>query len=412
MIRRAFLSAALAALPVTAGAQEHATPVVTPAAPVRDVVVTGVRLKDSEAALRACIARKCPPDQDIDATLGHAENQFVAGDYHAARQTLLSGISRDHRYARQYPVQVADLMRANARIAAHLGEGDSFLFSAIDVVRALKAGLPDDDYRVLVAQVELGDTYAKSRRVDEALDMYKQVTARARRLNLPVVEGYARLRAATLLYVLADANIGGYAQDAKRAIDALVAETDPRLSAFAFAARVLKARMAAKDGNNAAIDQLVADYRHMAGVGAGGKPMLLYSPPLKQDLAKSARQFGGGETLNQMAMDDFDNQWVDISFWIAPDGHVTDADVLRQSSKLQDYWVKPILDSIGGRRYSALAIDPGQPGLLRVERYTFTSRWTNNVAGTHMRQREPTPQIEMLDLTVDPPATGQGTTVK
>ena len=40
----------------------------------REIVVTARSLKDTEADLKACLARKCPPDQDIKATLAHAEN--------------------------------------------------------------------------------------------------------------------------------------------------------------------------------------------------------------------------------------------------------------------------------------------------------------------------------------------------
>jgi hypothetical protein len=57
-------------------------------------------------------------------------------------------------------------------------------------------------------------------------------------------------------------------------------------------------------------------------------------------------------------------------------------------------------------------MDPNQPGALRVERYSFTSRWANNVTGTHMRTREPTPQIEMVDLTVEQPSGSQAAPAK
>lgn len=401
MIRPLFVMLALGAAPALAHTQQGpATP--TSAAPTRDVVVTGVRLKDTEAALRACIARKCPPKEDIDATIAHAENEFVAGDYHGARQTLQSSIGRNRRYGKQYPIDVSDLMRANSRVAVHLGEGDDYLFSANEVVRILKAGLPPDDYRVLGARTELADAYAKSRRIDLALDTYKDVAARARKLGLTGVEGYARLREAALLWALNEADVPGYADEMRHAIDSLIAETDPKLAPFAFGARLIKVRIAAKHGDSAAIDRLMADYRRTAP--ASTRTILLYSPPIEQNPASAARQAASGETLNQMAMDDFDNQWVDISFWVAPDGHVTDAGVLRQSGKLNDYWVKPILRSINGRRYAPLAMDPNQPGALRVERYTFTSRWANNVTGTHMRTREPMPQVEMVDLTVEQPA--------
>ena len=405
---RAFL-VAFAMLPLTAAAQERAA-APAPAPAPRDVLVTGVRLRDTDAALKACLARKCPPREDIDASLAHAENEFVAGDYHGARRTLLSSIGRNRRYSKQYPIDVSDLMRANSRIAVHLGEGNDYLYSANEVVRILKAGLPADDYRLLGARVELADAYAKSRSIDQALDIYRDVASRARALALPGVEGYARLREAVLLEALNEANISGYGDALRHAVDSLIADKNSQLAAYAFGARLIKARNAARRGNAAAIDQLIADYRRTAP--ASTRTILLYSPPIEQNPASAARQARSGETLNQMAMDDFDNQWVDISFWVAPDGHVTDAGVLRQSGKLNGYWVKPILQSINGRRYAPLAMDPTQPGVLRVERYTFTARWTNNVTGTHMREREPTPQVEMIDLTVDSPGEGKATPAK
>lgn len=397
---RAFLLAALAAFPTGATAQSHDS---AATAPARDIVVTGVRLKDSEAALAACLARKCPPDQDINATIAHAENQFIAGDYKAARRTLHGGIGRNWRYAHDYPVLVADLVRANSRVAGHLGETDDRLFSANAVVRALKAGLPDTDYRVLVARIEVGDDYAKSRRVDEALGVYKDAASRAHKLGLPVIEGYARLHMVVLLQILAENHDHGYEQDARHALDALIAETDPHMAAFAFAGRVLKAQAAARRGDDGAIDRLIADYRRV--VGGSARPMLLFSPPIGFNPALGARANAGGSTLNQMAMDNFEDQWVDISYLITPDGHVADADVLRQSRKLAGHWPDLVLAAIRARRYAPLAADADQAGMLRIERYTYTSPWVW-ATGSHMRKREGTPDIEMLDLTVDPPGTG------
>ena len=45
------------------------------------IVVTGTPLAESAKRLKDCIARHCPPKEDIDASLAHAENQFIAGDY-------------------------------------------------------------------------------------------------------------------------------------------------------------------------------------------------------------------------------------------------------------------------------------------------------------------------------------------
>lgn len=87
----------------------------------REIVVTARSLKDTEANLKACLARKCLPDQDIKATLAHAENQFVAGDYRNARSTLANALGRNRKHKEKYPIEVSDLLRANGNVATHLG---------------------------------------------------------------------------------------------------------------------------------------------------------------------------------------------------------------------------------------------------------------------------------------------------
>jgi hypothetical protein len=157
---------------------------------------------------------------------------------------------------------------------------------------------------------------------------------------------------------------------------------------------VLKAQAAARKGDSTAIDAVIADYRRMAS--ASPKPMLLFGPPIMMDPARGARP----------TSDHFDDQWVDISYWIAPDGRVTDADILRQGKGFTGDWAKPVLAAIGARRYAPLAMDGAQPGVLRIERYSYTAYWTVS-STSHIRKREATPVIEMLDLTVDPPVAAQ-----
>lgn len=159
-----------------------------------EVVVTAVPLKDAQAALAACLAQHCPPDKDIEATLAVAELQFVAGDYKDARGVMLKSIARNHRFAKTYPVAVSDVLRANSRVAAHLGETDAYHSGALDVVSALKAGLPETDERVLGAQIELADSFAKTGRPEAAVELYRRVAKRAHASGHPRAEGYALLR--------------------------------------------------------------------------------------------------------------------------------------------------------------------------------------------------------------------------
>ncbi|MFX7620706.1 hypothetical protein ABTJ52_20035, partial [Acinetobacter baumannii] len=76
----------------------------------KPIIVTAIRLKDSADAVRRCVERHCPPDQDIAAALAHAENQFLSGDYRGARNTLNAARGRDRRFASKFPVQVASLV--------------------------------------------------------------------------------------------------------------------------------------------------------------------------------------------------------------------------------------------------------------------------------------------------------------
>lgn len=384
----------LASSPAALAAQDK------PDASKPDIIVTGERLPDLQNALKACIDRKCPPDQDVNATLKVAEHQFIDGKYADARSTLLKSIGRNKRFAHDYPEPVADLLRANYRIAAHLGEGDVYRVGTFDMVSALKAGLPDSDPRVLGGEIEVGDMYARFNRFDEAVDKYSSVGRQAEKLGLYNIQGMARLRIVGLYSQLAMVLPFQYKSDAHKTADALINSTDPHMKPFGQAARVLMARLDAKTGDHSAVDKLIADYRTTDN---GVAPILLYAPPLKSaDDNNLGAQWGN--VLNKLSRTNYDGEWVDIGFWVTPDGRVSDAGVLRSGKPVDEpYWVKPILTGISARRYAPLKMDPSQPGVMRVERYTLTARLTTNT-GSRMPVRETRPQIEMLDLSVDPPA--------
>ena len=47
----------------------------------------------------------------------------------------------------------------------------------------------------------------------------------------------------------------------------------------------------------------------------------------------------------------FDDMWADVSFRIKPDGKVADVKIIRSKGDL--HWTRPLLISLGGRRYTA-----------------------------------------------------------
>ena len=391
------------ALPAAAAAQQ--TPKVQGA---NEATVTGLRLSDSERALQECIARKCPVDQDVAATLRHAENQFVAGKYTDARRTLGAGRGRTRRFAKEYPVPVSNLLRAMAVVASHLGEGEAYEFASIDSLVALKTGLPADDPQVLTARIEVADAYNRLGRFDAAEDLYRSVAKRAHELDLPNVAGLAEFHLASMFTAYAKTEPGIYAAGAVKAIDTLLAYTDPRYAQFVAAARVLKARQQLRGGDPKAVDAVIAELR---AAPPTDRPVLVYAP-LIESIRSSSRgayqtinnELGGATrtALSSLALRNYDDQWVDVGFYVTPEGQVADAAVLRQSAKLEsDDWVKPILSAISGRRYLPLKRARTDPGILRVERYTLTAL-IEDKPGTRIRGHAPAPRIEVLDLSVDP----------
>lgn len=373
-----------------------------------DVVVTGNRLSDTARALKECIARKCAPQEDIRATLAHAENLFVAGQYRNASRVLTAARGRDQRFAKQFPVEVSDLMRANARVSAHLGEPEEYQIATSETLSALKAGLPRDDWRVLAARIELGDMHAKFGRYESAIDAYSYVARRSRELNYPRVEGLASLRLANLYSGAAVSEPGLFGRDADDSLARLINDPRPEMKPFAQAASVLKARIDARRGDAHAVDYIIGELRKQP---ATERPTLIYAPTIAS-IRESARgdfqtvnnTFGGVlSPFSQLPLRILDEQWVDISFYVTPYGSVADAGILRASPKLESTdWTKPIIAALEKRRYLPLKVDPTSPGVLRVERYTLTS-WYRVVTGSRIPQRSPQPFIEMVDLSIDPP---------
>lgn len=351
----------------------------------RRIVVTGKPLQETERSLADCLRRKCPPDQDIDSTLAHAENLFLAGEYKEARRIALASIGRNKGHARAYPVPVSDLYRVNGRIAAHLGEGRSYESSTLAVRRTLKAGLPKDDLRLIGADLEVASMSASLGRFDTALRIYEEVERESRRIGREDLAGKARVLAAWTLH------LGGRTWLARKALEDIAADRSPGARMARLTSLILLSRLDRREGRLQSSDSLIGELRAMGGA----KPILLYSPRIELT-TRGVGRFGGSVT-HLMATDNFDDRWVDVGFWVTPDGRVDDAEILR--SRGSTSWAAPLLQSIAGRIYSPVA-DPG--GTYRVERYSYTSLWRSDVTGTRLRQRSPNARIEMLDLTAEP----------
>src|SRR5690349_6634013 len=139
----------------SAQAQAQAQPQSQPAAgPEQNVLVIGDR-EAYRRRLAECLARRCPPNEDIDATTALAEVLFDEGEYREARSVLRASIGRNRDEAARYPEPVSDLYRATARVTRQLGFDQEAQRYTWQILSALRAGLPVEDHRHFTARLEI-----------------------------------------------------------------------------------------------------------------------------------------------------------------------------------------------------------------------------------------------------------------
>ncbi|WP_150131769.1 MULTISPECIES: hypothetical protein [Sphingomonas] len=319
------------------------------------IVVTGERLSTLRDELAACIARQCPPPEEIKRSLALAETQFIAGDYAKSRGTLLKARGRNARHAAQFPTDVADLHRATALLSNVNGFPDPARIGAIDAVDALKKGLPDNDPRIFMERLHVGEAFAREGRLIGALDHYDWVAKGAKSAGLPDIEGQAMLRSAVLLAAVGSM-IKRFEPAARRAADAILARPEPAFLPYRNGVRVLRAQLAPKREREAAVRTAM---RQIEPDPNAKGPLLIYGPPIDMQDAVF------GTVANDTPL------WADVAFHIAPDGRVTDVETLRSAEQVDERWVEIATRGLRDRRYAPSTIPAG--GLARVERYSFVA---------------------------------------
>lgn len=356
----------------------------------KTIVVVGHRIEDSERALAACIDRQCPPKEEIDASLAHAENQFLAGNYADAQRTLSKARGRNMKYRKELPVEVGDLLRASGRMLALIGQSDAARITAIDSLDALKSGLPSTDRRIFVQRLAVGDAFAKEGRLIAARDVYNKVANQADAAGDARVKGYALFRVAGM-YTAVAREFPDYRDTAYQSLRRVDETTEPDLAAFREAAKLLRCRM--EDSRSAEAGRDCAQAMNGKRVATAE---LIYAPPI--DLRNWRRE----DTSSVVTLHgDATPQWADIAFWVAPDGTVRDVGTVRTSPTATETWVKLVTDALGKRVYRPLQLAPSDPGLRRIERYSLVYDVALST-GSRIRTRSTIPHVEILDLTVEP----------
>ena len=347
------------------------------------IVVTAKRLHDAQAALAECLARHCPPKEEIEASLSYAEQQFLDGDYEKSRRTLLDARHRNAKYAGTLPVEVADLMRANGTLARMNGYTDAARIDAIDSLDALKSGLETGDARILMQRLAVGDQFAREGNLSGALGFYDAVSGQALRSGLVQVEGHALLRKAVLLVAVANVRPGEKGE-ARRAIRELASLKGDDLASFRAAAQTLTQTLA--DWHGSGREAIKAAAAGTLATSATQDPVLLYWKRI------DIPQMKGGVSLESVT------QWANITFLITPDGSVRDIEAVDRSPGFDDHWVDAVRKSLASRVYRPVA---AKGGVRRIERYSLVhdlipAKWSRS------RARALTPRIEVTDITPAP----------
>jgi hypothetical protein len=399
----------LAAAPVAA--QQPSTAHERYTEPTEPIVVTGIRIQDYRDRLAACLARHCPPNEDIDASLALAEALMLNGDYGDARSAVQASLHRNHNQARGYPEPVSDLYRAHARLSRHMGFDRVALQSTHGILEALEEGIPQEDYRHFTARLELAEikmAMGRYRAARQELDQLRAIAERSGRHDVGVM---AELRGLWFDYMnLPHAG-------ARERLAEMSQWTDPARRLESVGAKVLMARIYRAEGNARAADTLLAEI----GRGTSAQRRLIFSPSytlmrtdrtpiLDQDLETVARF----SNVSMRVSENYEGKWIDVGFWVQPDGHVADLEVLRTGGETD--WARPLLGAIRGRLYST-----GEEPTYRLERYTLTAalaypdNWSGGEtsSGSRIPQRSPRARVEYLDLTVSnppppPPSAGSG----
>lgn len=366
--------------------QEAAT---QPSAQQPEVVITGNRMHDT---LEKCLARNCPPEEEVDAAMNAGAESFMGGRYDEAGQVLRRAIARNKRYAARMPGRISDLYATYADVAQHYGNETAFRHATLNSVGVLRNELGPSHPAAIRASSRIGDMWVKLGNVQAANDAYRSAAEAASRAGN--TDKMVELTFRRAWIALAARNHG----EARRLLGQLEREHggEPRFAGFL---RVLRARIALAEGDPRAIDVLVSAMRQTGGAA----PILVYAPPypeLDAGTDSGMSPSGGidiaGAQANTSLNRGGDVRWADVGFWVRGDGKTGDIEILRPARGTA--WAKPLQKQIAERRYTTTTTQTGEMGQYRVERYTL--RTTLGLAtGSRIVTRHGRPTLQVVDLT-------------
>lgn len=352
------------------------------------VTVVGQNVQAYRNRLAACLARNCPVNEDVDASLALAESLFLNGEYRDARSIVRASLGRNRDRAAAFPEPVSDLYRVQARLARHIGYDREARLAAFDILNALRAGLPTEDHRHFTARLEIADMQFQSGNLNGALRALHDLIDIARAAGREDVVVRAELREAFYRLTAVPGN-----GEVRARLEQWANREDDANRFRATGARLLLARLYRGEGDITRSDALFDQVARSSAASASRR--LLYSPRFQ--LAQMSR-LDGEDPLDPANLsphtqipDDMENGWIDVGFWVGSDGRVSEVEILRRGA--EPGWSGPLLRSIERRRYTSAA----EP-TYKIERYTYTSQWFQGT-GSRLARRSPAARVEYLDLT-------------
>ncbi|WP_265563434.1 hypothetical protein [Sphingomicrobium arenosum] len=354
------------------------------------IIVTGYALEESRAALDACLDRDCPPDEDMDASIVHARNQFAAGEYRGAQRTLEASLRRNWREGDEFPIHLSNLYVSHSTVTRHLGQFDRARSSAYASTRALKAGLPDDDPLVLEGRIDAAVASMDHGHARGVMRELHDIAEDADRLGYIDLAAQARVQHARVEYLVGEERAG-------RRIAEAIFSNDSVAGYIRYRAGILLYRHAEDAAERAAIEALLPA---LAADRADGDatPMLLDAPDYGIDFGydfwKETRDFTKGNSVTKRrAAAHMRDQWMDVAFTITEGGEIEAIDVIARSG--DGPWVDRILRQIEGRRYVAR---PGKGDFDKIERFTFVSN-LRHISGSRIPQYDEKIEVHSVDMT-------------
>jgi tetratricopeptide (TPR) repeat protein len=353
-----------------------------------EVVITGNRMRD---ALEKCLARGCPPEEEVDAAMSAAGESFAAGRYEEAKAMLRKAIARNKQYAQRMPGRMSDLYATYADVAEHEGDNEAFRSATRDSVDVLRSTLGPKHPTVVRVSQRVGDMWVKLGNPASADSAYREAADDAKRAGNGDMAAALTFRRAWL--ALSTGNL-----TLSRRLLAQIEASHGADARFAGVLAVLRARIAILRGDEDATDALVAALRN----AGGAEPVLLKEEPypaFASGMSSGVNATGGidiSAARNSQLRDSEEILWADIGFWVRPDGKTAEVEILRPVK--DGYWAKPLVKHIQGRRYVPAKQGGDGLGTYRVER--FTLRPSQGVpTGSRIARRMGERTLHMVDLT-------------